>query len=76
MPEQMRETIGTRLLVAVLSYQLGITFASARKRFVTGRDIDPSWEAVGASLLEDLGRRLSEVPGKPPGFPVKLLSSE
>jgi hypothetical protein len=49
----MQETIGQRILAAVISYQLGISVDRARKLYVAGREIDPSWEAVGAELLRN-----------------------
>jgi len=47
----MKETIGQRVLAAVLSHQLGISMDRAMKLYVRGRRVDPSWEAVGAELL-------------------------
>jgi hypothetical protein len=45
------ETIGQRILAAVLSYQLGISMDRARKLYVTGRKIAPEWEQAGEALL-------------------------
>lgn len=72
MPDQMPETIGQRLLAAVISYQLGISVDRARKLYVAGREIDPSWEAVGAELLRNFSgcerrRRRAGVRGKERG---------
>jgi hypothetical protein len=48
----MKETIGQRILAAVLSHQLGISMDSAFRLYVRRRQIDPSWEVVGAELLK------------------------
>ena len=45
------ETIGRRILAAVLSYQLGISFERAMKLYVAGREIAPEWEQAGEALL-------------------------
>ncbi len=50
----MKETIGQRILAAVLSHQLGISMDRALKLYVRGREIDPSWETIGAELLREL----------------------
>ncbi|MGA2299886.1 MAG: hypothetical protein ABSG77_04225 [Candidatus Acidiferrum sp.] len=47
-----QETIGQRILAAVLSYQLGISFERAMKLYVTGREIAPEWEEAGKALLK------------------------
>ena len=47
----MKETIGQRILAAVISHQLGISVDRALKLYVRGREIDPSWETIGAELL-------------------------
>lgn len=47
----MKETIGQHIVAAVISHQLGISMDRALKFYVRGREIDPSWEAVGEELL-------------------------
>jgi hypothetical protein len=48
----MEPTIGQRILAAVLAHQLGIPAERALELYVEGREIDPSWEQVGQSLLK------------------------
>jgi hypothetical protein len=45
-------TIGQRILAAVLSHQLGISMDRALKLYVQGREIHPSYDAVGDELLK------------------------
>lgn len=45
-------TIGQRILAAVLSHQLGISMDRALKLYARGREIHPSYEAVGEQLLK------------------------
>jgi hypothetical protein len=47
----MKETIGQRVLAAVLSCQLGISTERAMKLYVRNRKIHSSWESVGELLL-------------------------
>jgi hypothetical protein len=48
----MKETtIGQHILAALIAYQLGIPADRAMKLYVQGREIDPSWEQAGESLL-------------------------
>jgi hypothetical protein len=48
----MKDTLGQRILAAVISHQLGISVERALKLYVRNHDIDPSWEAVGEELLK------------------------
>jgi hypothetical protein len=50
----METTIGQRVLAAVISHQLGIPTDRALKLYVQGREIHPSWEQVGETLLRSL----------------------
>jgi hypothetical protein len=73
------ETLGQRIFTAVVSFQLGISMERARKLYVTGPGaplLDPSWEAVGAELIQALARK--EVPGDgslepEPARPINVL---
>jgi len=47
----MKITIGQRIVAALIAHQLGISTDRAFKLYVQGRDLDPSWEEVGATLL-------------------------
>ena len=47
----MKITIGQRIVAAVIAHQLDISTDRAFKLYVQGRDLDPSWEEVGATLL-------------------------
>jgi hypothetical protein len=44
-------TIGQRIVAAVIAHQLGISSDRALKLYVRGRELDPSWEEVGKTLL-------------------------
>jgi hypothetical protein len=44
-------TIGQRILSAIIAHQLGIPTDRAMKLYVQGRELDPSWEQVGETLL-------------------------
>lgn len=46
-------SIGQRILAAVLAHQLGISADRALKLYVQGKEIDPRWEQIGATLLRD-----------------------
>lgn len=48
----MEETIGQKVLAAVVSHQLGICMDRSMKLYVRGRHIDPSWGVVGAELVK------------------------
>lgn len=70
------ETIGQRIFTAVVSYQLGISMERARKLYVTGPGappLHPSWEAIGAQLLETAG---PEVPAGGSVTPIAPESRE
>jgi hypothetical protein len=45
-------TIGQRIVAALVAHQLGITTDRAMKLYVQRLELDPSWEEIGASLLE------------------------
>jgi hypothetical protein len=49
----MKETIGQRVVAAVISHQLGISTERAMKLYVRKHKIHPSWEAVGEELLRN-----------------------
>jgi len=67
------ETIGQRILAAVLSYQLGISMKRARDLYIAGKEISPTWDAVGAQLLEVAG---PEIPGGGSVAPINRESPE
>jgi hypothetical protein len=46
-------TIGQLILAALLASQLGIRADRALRLYVQGHDIDPSWEEMGKTLLEN-----------------------
>jgi hypothetical protein len=48
----MTISIGERICAAVLAHRLGISTDRAYKLYVRGREIDPSWERAGETLLE------------------------
>ena len=47
----MKETIGQRVMAAVISHQVGISPDRAMKLYVRKQKIHPSWEVVGEELL-------------------------
>lgn len=57
----MKATIGQQILAAVLAHQLGISTERAFKRYVHGRELDPSWQEAGEALL----RSSREIAGAP-----------
>ena len=73
------ETLGQRIFTAVMSFQLGISMARARKLYITNPgapSLDPSWDAVGAALIEAACRK--EIPGDgslepEPARPINVL---
>jgi hypothetical protein len=62
------ETIGQRVLTAVLSYQLGISMKRTRLLYVAGKEIAPEWEQVGEALLANAVESASA-----PGSSLPLL---
>jgi hypothetical protein len=52
----MTITIGERICAAVLAHQLGISTDRAWKLHVKGRELDPSWEEAGETLLQAFSR--------------------
>jgi hypothetical protein len=51
----MKETtVGQRIVAALIGHQLGIPADQALGLYVHGRELDPSWEKIGASLLLSL----------------------
>ena len=65
----MQTTIGQRILAAVVAHQLGISTDLAMKLYVQGREIDPSWEQVGETLLRSPARRGSARANPPASGP-------
>jgi hypothetical protein len=57
--EKMQTTIGQRILAAVLAHQVGISTDRALKLYVQGREIDPSWEQAGETLLRSANESTS-----------------
>jgi hypothetical protein len=49
----MQPTIGQRILAAVIAHKMGIATDRVLKLYISGREIDPSWEEVGEYLLKD-----------------------
>jgi len=47
----MQPTIGQRILAAVIAHKMGIATDRVLKLYITGHEIDPSWEEVGEYLL-------------------------
>lgn len=47
----MQITIGQRIVAAVIAHQLDISTDRAFKLYVQGRDLDPTWEEAGETLL-------------------------
>ncbi len=48
------QTIGQRILAAVIGFQLGIPTDLAFNKYVQGRELDPSWEQAGELLLNEV----------------------
>jgi hypothetical protein len=72
----MKETIGQRILAAVISHQLGISVDRALKVYVRNCDIDPSWEAVGEELLKHAGEPAAPKVGRRDVGPVAGAAPE
>jgi hypothetical protein len=48
------ETIGQRILAAVIGFQLQIPTDLAFQRHVQGREVPANWEAIGEMLLKEV----------------------
>jgi hypothetical protein len=69
--ETMKISIGERICAAVLGHKLGISTDRAWKLYVRGREISPSWEAAGETLLESsMESSAPESDGPDPGKPI------
>jgi hypothetical protein len=72
----MKITIGQRIAAAVLAHHLGISADRAFKIYIQGRDLDPTWEEVGETLLKSERASAATLGSSRPALGPRLVRSE
>jgi hypothetical protein len=71
-----RGIVGQRIAAAVLAHHLDISADRAFKLYVQGRDLDPTWEEVGETLLKNQRDSAASLGSSRPALGPQLVRSE